>query len=280
MSRHEESQSPKPGEVASHYNSGYEAARLVTGSGILDRERSRELFQRFLPSPPAVILDVGGGPGGHASWLAKLGYQVHLIDITPLHVRLAREVSQNQPETPLASANVGDACSLPWDADTADAVLLFGPLYHLTDQKDRLIALREARRVLRSGGVLLTVGISRYASMFDGLRQEYLKDSYFAGIVTQDLQNGQHRNPSRRPEYFMDTFFHHPEELRQEVTQAGFEAVNVLGVEGPGWLLPDLAAWWSHPEYQDRLLQIARIVEAEVSLLGLSAHLMAVAKKG
>jgi ubiquinone/menaquinone biosynthesis C-methylase UbiE len=279
MARNKESHSPKPEEVATHYNSGYEADRLNKGTGNLDRERSQELLKRFLPPTPAKILDIGGGPGGHACWLAQQGYEVHLIDITPLHVRLAREASQRQPETPLASANIGDAVSLPWNSETADAILLFGPLYHLTDEKDRLTALREAYRVLKSGGILMAVGISRFASMFDGLRLGFLKDPLFTEIVTQDLKNGQHRNPTHHPEYFMDTFFHHPEELRQEITQAGFVVSGIYGVEGPCWLLRDFDEWWSNAEYQERLLQIARTVETESSLLGASAHLLSVAQK-
>jgi ubiquinone/menaquinone biosynthesis C-methylase UbiE len=279
MARHAESHSPKPEQVAEHYRSGYEANRLYSGSGNLERERSRELLGRFLPPAPAVVFDVGGGPGGHALWLANLGYQVHLIDIAPLHVQLAREASQRQPETPLAGAEVGDACSLPWDDQAADAVLLFGPLYHLTDAKDRLAALREAYRVLKPGGVLLAVGISRFASMFDGLRKGYLKDALFAEIVTEDLNSGQHRNPTGHPDYFMDTFFHHPDELRREVSESGFEMKHILGIEGPGWLLRDLEEWWSSAEYQGRLLQIVRTVEAEESLLGVNPHLMAVGYK-
>ncbi len=277
--RQRDSGSPKPQEVADHYASGYEAARLKSGSGRLDRERSRELLKRFLPPAPATLLDVGGGPGGHACWLAKQGYAVHLIDIAPLHVRLAREASLRQPEAPLASTAVGDACSLAWKAETVDAVLLFGPLYHLTDKKDRLAALRETRRVLKSGGVLLAVGISRFASTLDGLRSGFLKDPRFAEIVNQDLKNGQHRNPTGHPDYFMDTFFHHPDELRQEVARAGFALTGIYGVEGPGWLLSDIDAWWDNEEYRERLLHIARTLETEASLLGVGAHLIAVAEK-
>ncbi|NET40252.1 MAG: class I SAM-dependent methyltransferase [Cyanothece sp. SIO1E1] len=87
MARYRHSHSPKPEDVADHYASGYEAVRLYTGEGKLDCERSRELLKRFLPPIPSTILDVGGGPGGHACWLAKQGYEVHLIDITPLHVQ-------------------------------------------------------------------------------------------------------------------------------------------------------------------------------------------------
>src|SRR5262249_59198211 len=100
--------SPGPEAIAAHYASGYEADRLHQGAGQLDRERSRELFGRFLPATPAAVLDVGGGPGGHACWLAAKGYQVHLIDITPLHVEIAPPASAGPPGTPPATPGNGD----------------------------------------------------------------------------------------------------------------------------------------------------------------------------
>jgi SAM-dependent methyltransferase len=265
-------------QIISHYASGYEAERLNTESGQLERERTRELLMRFLPPAPAGIFDIGGGPGGHACWLAKQGYEVHLIDITPLHVEMAMAASK-QSEAPLASAQIGDARSLPWTAAAGDAALLLGPLYHLTDREDRLGALREAHRVLKPGGTLFAVGVSRFASTMDGLRMGFLKDPDFASIVAGDLRDGQHRNPTNRPEYFTDTFFHHPDELRSEITDAGFDVMGVYGVEGPGWLVPDFNEWWKGLDYRERLLKIARVLETEPSLLGISAHLMAVARK-
>src|SRR5262245_41958544 len=122
MGRQPDSQSPKPEDVHSHYASGYESQRLDIGSGQLERERTRELLKRFLPPVPATILDIGGGPGAHACWLATIGYEVHVIDITPLHTELAKEASRQQPEHPLASANVGDARSLAWNANSVDVV--------------------------------------------------------------------------------------------------------------------------------------------------------------
>jgi ubiquinone/menaquinone biosynthesis C-methylase UbiE len=276
---HSSDQSLAQGAIVSHYASGYEAARLDSGSGKLERERSHELILRFLPPPPATILDVGGGAGAHACWLARQGYPVHLIDVVPLHVELAKRASISQPEAPLASAVVGDARSLEWENDKADGLLLCGPLYHLTGRGDRLRALSEAYRVLKKGGTLVAAGISRFASTLDGLRGGFLADPTFRGIVEQDLQNGQHRNPTGKPEYFMDTFFHHPGELRDEVAEAGFEAVEVYGVEGPGWLLHDFDAWWGDEKLQQCLLHLARRLETEPSLLGISAHLLAVGRK-
>jgi ubiquinone/menaquinone biosynthesis C-methylase UbiE len=245
------SSSPQPQEVADHYASGYEAQRLESGAGKLERERSRELLKRFLPPAPATILDVGGAAGDYACWLAKLGYEVHLIDLVPLHVELAQKAAAAQPDAPLASAAVGDARSLRWADEQVDGLLMFGPLYHLIDRKDRLQALKEARRVLRKDGILLDVGISRFASALDGLRSGFLADPGFAAIVERDLKDGQHRNPTGKPEYFMDTFFHHPDGLRDEAAEAGFKVVGVYGVEGPGWLLQNFAEWWDDEERRD-----------------------------
>jgi ubiquinone/menaquinone biosynthesis C-methylase UbiE len=271
--------SPLPEAIAEHYASGYEADRLRQGAGQLDRERTRELMIRLLPAAPATVLDVGGGPGGHACWLAARGYRVHLVDITPLHVQMARQASSRQPGAPLAGAEVGDARALSWADGSADAVLLFGPLYHLTGRADRLRALREAHRVLRPGGVLLAAAISRFASALDGLCRGFLKDPQFADIVRRDLVDGQHQNPTGKPEYFMETFFHHPDELRQEVDEAGFAAADLYGVEGPCWLLSDFDAWWNNDTQRKRLLEIARALETEPALLGVSAHLIAAATK-
>jgi ubiquinone/menaquinone biosynthesis C-methylase UbiE len=124
-----------------------------------------------------VIFDVGGGPGVYACRLAKQGYEVHLVDALPLHVEMARQASQAQPDAPLASIVVGDAHSLKRPDTSVDVVLLFGPLYHLTERADRLTALREAYRILRPCGILLAMGISRFASVLDGIRQGLLDDS-------------------------------------------------------------------------------------------------------
>src|SRR5262245_51465054 len=103
------SESHFPPEMATHYEAGVELPRLAEGPGQLEFVRTCEIVERFFPPPPTVVLDVGGGPGAYACWLARRGYEVHLIDAMPLHVEQAREASRRQAERPLASAAVGDA---------------------------------------------------------------------------------------------------------------------------------------------------------------------------
>jgi SAM-dependent methyltransferase len=160
-------ESPLLPEILAYYGQGGEDERLLRGVGRLELARTQELLTRYLPAPPGVVYDIGGGAGRYACWLARLGYQVHLIDAAPLHVEQALAASAAQPAHPLGSATVGDARSLQVptaptgsagatseqdQAAGAAGVLLLGPLYHLTDRDDRIIALREARRITRPGG--------------------------------------------------------------------------------------------------------------------------------
>lgn len=272
--------SPLPPEIVAYYErTGVEIARLSEGSGQLERARTHELLERHLPPPPAVVLDVGGGPGVYACWLARRGYAVHLIDVVPLHVDEARRASERQPEHPLASLAVGDARALDHPDESADAVLLLGPLYHLTEHRDRLAALIEARRVLRPGGLLLAAAIVRFASALYGLFEDCLHLLDYDRVMARDLAEGQHRGRPEPPFYFTTAFLHRPEQLGAEIEEAGLRHQATLAIEGVGWLLQNFEHHWNDRDRRRRLLDLLRTLEAEPSLLGASSHLMAVARK-
>jgi SAM-dependent methyltransferase len=197
----------------------------------------------------------------------------------PLHVEQAGTASAARAAFRLASARVGDARRLDFADATADAVLMLGPLYHLTERTDRLAALGEARRVLRPGGLVFAAGISRYASLLDGLRGPVFDHDVFARIVERDLEDGQHRNDTGIARFFTTAFFHRPEDLGAETAEAGFALEGVFAVEGPGALVPDFAARWRDAPARARLLDLVRRVEREPALLGASPHLLAVGRR-
>jgi len=268
-----------PTRIVSYYGDADESSRLRTGWFQLEHARTQEIILRFLPPAPATIIDAGGGAGVYACWLAARGYKVHLIDPVEKHVDQARVASAQQPQHPLASVEVGDARHLPHADGTADAVLLLGPLYHLVEKGDRLACLREAHRVLRPGGLLWGAGISHFASLLDSLTHGFFDDPVFAPILDRDLEEGQHRNPTNNPIYFTDAFFHRPGELSREFLATGFQVLEVLPIEGPGWLARDFDRLWSDPIQRERLLDAVRKMEREPSLLGASSHIMAIGRK-
>jgi SAM-dependent methyltransferase len=264
--------------IIDYYERTPEEDRLRQGPFQVEEVRTRELILRFAVPPPGVVVDIGGAAGAYALWLAEAGHSVHLLDRVP---RLVAEAQRRSAAArrPLLSCRVAEAGALDVPGETADVVLLLGPLYHLTEPGDRARALQEVARVLKPGGLLFAAAISRWASALDGLARDLMQDSRFARIVEQDLQNGQHRNPTERLDYFTTAYFHHPEELATEVLATGLRLKGVYGLEGPGWILPDVAERMADPERRHTLLRVARMLETEPAILGSSAHLLAVAQR-
>lgn len=225
-----------------------------------------------MPSPPATIADVGGGAGAHALWLARRGYDVHLLDPVAAHVEQARTASK-AADAPLASIELGHAQSLPYGDASVDCVLLFGPLYHLPERAARVEAVREARRVLRPGGLLAAIAISRFAFLLDGVATERAfapgrLDTIRGSVATGSVDGT-----------FASSWLHRPGELADELADGGFTVEELLGVEGPGWLLGRFGEAWRDEEQRRTLLELAAIVEAERDLVAASTHMIAFARR-
>lgn len=266
-------------DILSYYSRGDEGSRLVSGSGRLELARTKEILRRYLPPSPSTIVDVGGGPGIYSLWLARAGYEVHLVELVHKHVEQARAASEAHKDHPITTIEQGDARKLSHADGSVDAVLLLGPLYHLTERSDRLAALREARRVVRPGGVIVVAAISRFASLLAGLTEGHIDDPRFVRILERDLVDGQHRNKSESLSYFTKAFFHRPEELIAEVRDSGLENVAILPVEGAVWLAKSFDERWADQERREQLLDLVRRTENESSLLMLSPHLLAIAER-
>lgn len=258
--------------IEKYYSKGHEKDRLASHQ--LERDRTLSILKRYLPKPPATILDIGGGAGAYAFPLTEMGYIVHLIDPVSLHIEQAKSHG-NSTSIQLASYSVGDARCVEIEDQFADVVLLFGPLYHLVDQTDRLKSLKEAHRLLKPNGQLFAVGISRYASFMDSLYKEVL--DLKKEVIQQELITGIHHKIS---EGFDFGYLHTPSELKEEIQQSGFKNVSILAVEGPVWHKGIMANLYKDQNSWEDLLKIIEKIESEESITGASAHIMAIGKVG
>lgn len=263
-------------EILAYYERNDERDRLASGGRRIEFLRVRDLLERFLPAPPATILDVGGGAGRYAVPLAAVGYDVHLIDPVPLLVSQAAEAARAAAVS-LASASVGDARSLPAAGANVDAVLLLGPLYHLTSRDDRIAALAEARRVTRRDGVVVALGLSRFYPLFEELAKG--GPARPPEDAARFLADGQYRNPAGDVSAFTTSYFHRPGDLAAEVADAGLRLDRVAGANGMVKLmLPDLSERLDDDARRESVTGLLRLLEAEPSLLGLSQNLVAIAR--
>ena len=264
-------------QLLDYYTTADESMRLTRIESELEMLRTRDILQRFLPPSPASVLDVGGGPAVHSFWLASQQYEVHLVDIVPMHIDQAR-AADAKSQSKLASIGCGDACALNFVDASVDAVVMLGPLYHLTRRTDRIKALREAYRVVRPGGLLLAGAISRYIPIVKILTQDLLNERTMA-VANQTACTGQHR-PDPDLDFFTTAFFHHPSGLEKEIKLVGFRHCTTLAVEGPARLLGEqFIERWAQPQTRQWILDTTRNLEADRSLLGVSGHIISVARK-
>ena len=255
------------GDVARFYAEAYDEDVRLTRSahGRLELARTRELLERVLPAPPARVLDVGGGTGIHARWLAAAGFSVTLLDLMPRHVAAAASIDG-------VAASVGDARSLPFAADTFDVVLVLGPLYHLVEAEERLLALREACRVARPGAPVAVAAISRYAGLLDFGAHGAITPAT-EPLVRDVLATGRH-DPRLG---FTTAYVHRPEELAGELVAAGLCDVSVFGVEGPSGPALDAHGIERIDDFLPSAIACARIAERDPALIAASAHFLALA---
>ncbi|MFD7161058.1 class I SAM-dependent methyltransferase [Kribbella sp. NPDC059898] len=264
--------------IHTHYSSRWdEAARLsATVKGRLEQTRLYEFLGQWFPPAPARVADIGGGPGVHAGWLKDHGYDVVLLDPIRRHIDQAKAAG--------ITAELGDGRRLPWANESFDAVLMAGPLYHLPEPCDRRLALREALRVLRPGGVLAVVAINRAANLIGSTIANTLLTRH--GIVSDILETG-HSSANER---MANCYYHRESELRSELMSAGLRPVSIFGLTGPGgWLTVMIDAHFKGQPYSDKLaehdpldtaLECSRLADRMPELVAASSLFLAVGHKG
>ncbi len=169
---------------------------------------------------------------------------------------------------------MADARELDLDDASADAVLLLAPLYHLQRRAGRVRALSEARRVVRPGGAVFAAAISRWAPRIDGELRERLYERYpRMRDVTFEVERTGRLLPLHPGSF--SGFCHRPRQLRAEVGDAGLAVADLVSVEGPAFLLGDLAERLDDPIARAVVLDTARAVERVPELAGTGPHLLA-----
>lgn len=259
-------------EIEMYYERGGERERLTRNArGRLEFARTQDLLRRLLPGTALDVLDIGGATGVHAKWLAEDGHRVQLVDPVASQVAMAAEL-------PGVTAVVGDARELPCEDASFDAVLLMGPLYHLTERDERVRAIAEARRCARPGGIVAAATINRTAGWNDFLL--FKAGGIDKGFSEEDslriLREGELRYFESN--VFTTAYLHHPGEVAAEFAEAGLGGAAQYAVQGfPGYI-PQLERLIDDEAARQHLMAGLREIETEPSLLGASNHLLTAAQ--
>ena len=246
--------------------------RLLTSEGRLEFAITTALLDQHLPSTGRV-LDIGGGPGRYAAWLANRGLEVSLADLSPDLLEIARA---NLAPGSVRETVEADARNLSrWGADEFDAVVCLGPFYHLTTPDDRRAATAELRRVVRPGGLVAVALMPKYGYLRRTVavhdERHHLDDEAFLRRVVED---GVFVNDV--PGRFTHGFGVEPSDVGGPFEDAGLQTITVASTHGFATGIEDqldtLRA--ENPVAYGRTLELLIQTASDPSLFGTAGHLL------
>ncbi|MBR3416365.1 MAG: class I SAM-dependent methyltransferase [Clostridia bacterium] len=192
------------------YGQSDEDGRLSrTRHGQLEYRTTMAFIRRCIPKGSKII-EVGAGTGRYSVALAKEGMDVTAVELVKSNLDILRE---NGRDLDNLKAFQGDAADLGrFDDDSFDAALVFGPMYHLYEPEEVNLAIDEAIRVTKPGGVLMFAFLSVFAIMYanyaygrwafgqkenftDDYRVKHFKEQLFTGYDVTEFEELFSRKP-------------------------------------------------------------------------------------
>ena len=262
-------------DIAQYYNDrpDYENERLDRHQ--LEFDMTWRFFDQYLPKSGS-ILEVGAATGKYTLGLAKRGYDVTAVDMSDQLLAVCQKRSiaaglEHKVQTVVADAR---DLSLVQKKDF-DAVLLMGPLYHLTQFADRNLALQQVFDRMAPQALLFTAFISRVGIMGDLLKNypEWIENQE---DVRAHLDHGQRPAPS--PKGGFRGYFATVPEIAPLHESIGFETIAVAGIE-PGISDDDESYNKLEGKQRELWLDLFYEMSTDASLVGASRHLLYVGRK-
>lgn len=188
-------------KIKSYYDKFDEKNRLnKDASGKFEFEMTMKILDKYLPKKN-TILDLGGGAGVYTFPLAKVGHKVYLSDLSEKLIKQAKEEKNNQNIANVISCDVVNAIDLSiYEDNKFDVVILFGPLYHLTSNEERIKCIKEVKRVLKPNGIVFAsfipylagsiAIIDRYLRHPEQVTAENLEKVFDNGVFNNASNNG------------------------------------------------------------------------------------------
>jgi ubiquinone/menaquinone biosynthesis C-methylase UbiE len=194
----------------------------------LEFETTLHFLEKYLPEKGRV-LDAGGGPGRYTIELAKRGYEVVLLDMTPANLEFARRrIKRGKLKDKVADIVEGSIVDLSQFPDeTFEAVIcLGGPLSHVLGAHKRDKAISELIRVTKRGAPLFVSVMGRWSLMVVELM--LFQNEIETPIFKQIRDTGEYEGGYG----FTACHFFLPEELREAFMEKGVTILEMAGLEG------------------------------------------------
>ena len=261
--------------VENYYNQTVEIEWSRLDRHPIEFEITKKHIDQFL-LPKSRILDVGGGPGKYSFHYAAAGHQVTLFDLSPLNVAFAGK-KQEEFGVKFENLIVGNATSMTTVPDkTFDFIFCMGPLYHLTNERDRSKVLMECRRVLKDTGKVLFSFVTHMAQTISVIKRNMTNIGSWEPALVQGIETG--INDTEFDTGFTEAYFMRPESIRDFVGKAGFSVLKIAGAEGLACQSEERLMNLDRCSLEKWIDFLFRYSEDE-SILGANQHVICIAEK-
>lgn len=251
-------------QISKTYEIFHEASRLNhSKSARVEFLTTVKYIEQYL-APSSSILDIGAGAGEYSLYFAQKGYRVSALELADNNIKAFQE--KITPDCPVDLAQ-GNAMDLSNYGDKSfDVVLLFGPLYHLHNEKDRQKCISEAKRVCKDNGTIFFAFISHDMVIATEL-----------GYNSNFFHNGEYNHETLRLEDFPFVFFT-VDECRKMLHTGGISIIKEIASDGLSELLADKIDGLDEYSYNQYLKYHFYCCE-KPELLGHSNHLLFIGTK-
>ncbi|MCI6955979.1 MAG: class I SAM-dependent methyltransferase [Candidatus Faecousia sp.] len=209
--------------------------------------------------PGDRILDVGAGAGEYSLYFARKGYRVSALELTDSNIRAFRAKLTPEDAIGLVQGNALDLSR--YEEASFDAVLLFGPLYHLGKTEDQLRCIAQAKRVCKPGGKLFFAFISNDFVILTEFRRH---PDYFT--------DGDYDKETFRLQDF-PFVFHTVDACRALLREGGIRILREVASDGASEFLEEKINALDDAGFEQYLRYHFYICE-KPELLGMSNHLL------
>ena len=253
--------------VINFYNNYDEEGRLLRKSRMPEYLNTMKYIEKYL-TPDAKIIEIGAGTGRYSIALAEMGYDVTAIELVPHNIEIMKKKVKSYHNIKIYE---GNACDLSmFENDTYDIVLLLGPMYHLFTDKDKHLALSEAIRVAKTGGVVFSSYCNNDTSIYKLFYKKKILDYVNKGLIKEDYHTIS--SPNEIFELYRKS------DIDELMRKYDVRRLHFVGVDMLSYISDDRLDLLSDREFEEYMKFLSNICERE-DCVGMSIHMLDIFRK-
>lgn len=249
-----------------YYNKFNENKRFNSRGGFVEFTISLKYIYKYLNEfNNPKILDIGAGTGAYSIKLAEEGYDVTAVELIKHNLRYIEKCKK-------VNAYQGNAVDLSRLKDnTFDLVLLFGPMYHLINDNDKIKALSEAKRVVKNNGIIMVAYImSDYAVIMHGF-----KDNNILSAINNNMIDNNFHVISKDDDLYS---YVRIEDIDNYNKKVELERVKIITPDGPTNYIRPIINKMDEDVFNKYIDYVMSISERK-DIIGASAHVVDILRK-